>query len=177
MNTTIRGHNLRARVVMALLAVLIVIKTAHDSHLRVALIAMAMLAATLVALVGAKLAEANSACFAEGHVPIAFEHEGDIWVASIMQLVNLTPNTAHSREVDPVVSADGKYVAFASDQDGDFEIYTANVFTTEAEQGTKNRVADRYSAWSPDGKWISYQSPRYSSPTNSGIFPVKVKTP
>ena len=66
MNTTIRGHNLRARVVMALLAVLIVIKTAHDSHLRVALIAMAMLAATLVALVGAKPAEATSACFPEG---------------------------------------------------------------------------------------------------------------
>ena len=88
MNTTIRGHNLRARVVMALLAVLIVIRTAHDGHLRVALIAMAMLAATLVGLVGAKPAEAKSACFPEGHDPIAFEHEGDIWVASIMQLVN-----------------------------------------------------------------------------------------
>ena len=65
-----------------------------------------------------------------GHDPIAFEHGEDIWVASILQLVNLTPNTAHSREVDPVVSADGKYVAFASDQDGEFEIYTAKVFTT-----------------------------------------------
>jgi len=162
---------------MALLAVLIVIKTAHDSHLRVALIAMAMLAATLVALVGAKPAEAKSACFPEEHDPIAFEHEGDIWVASIMHLVNLTPNTAHSREVNPVVSPDGKYVAFASDQDGDFEIYTANVFSGEAERVTKNRVVDRNPAWSPDGKWISYQSPHYSSPTHSGIFAVKVKTP
>jgi hypothetical protein len=115
-------------------------RTAHDAHLRVTLIAMAMFAATLVALVGAKSAEAKSACFAEGHDPIALEHEGDIWVASIMKLVNLTPNTAHSREVDPVVSPDGKYVAFASDQDGDFEIYTANVFTGEAEQVTKNRL-------------------------------------
>jgi tricorn protease len=118
----------------------VMIRTAHDGHLRVALIAMAMLAATLVALVGAKPAEAKSACFPEGHDSIAFEHEGDIWVASIMHLVNLTANTAQSREVDPVVSPDGKYVAFASDQDGDFEIYTANVFTGEAEQVTKNRL-------------------------------------
>jgi len=150
------------------------ISTAHDAHLRVTLIAMAMLAATLVASVGAKPAEAKSGCFAEGHVPIAFEHEGDIWVASIMQLVNLTPNTAHSREVDPVVSADGKYVAFASDQDGDFEINLANVFTGERQRVTDNEVDDRYPVWSPDGKWISYQSPHYSSPTHAGIFAVKV---
>ena len=75
------------------------------------------------------------------------------------------------------MSPDGKYVAFASDQDGDFETYTAKEFTTEAEQVTRNRVVDRNPASSPDGKWISYQSPHYSSPTHSGIFAVKVKTP
>ena len=150
------------------------IRTAHDGHLSVALITMAMLAATLVALVGAKPAEAKSVCFPEGHNPIAFEHEGDIWVASIMHLVNLTPNTAHSREVDPVVSPDGKYVAFASDQDGDFEIYLANVFTGERQRVTDNEVDDRYLVWSPDGKWISYQSSHYASPTHSGIFSAKV---
>jgi dipeptidyl aminopeptidase/acylaminoacyl peptidase len=150
------------------------IRTAHDGHLRVALIAMVMLSATLVALVGAKPAEAKSACFREGHDPMAFEHEEDIWVASIMHLVNLTPNTAHSREVDPVVSPDGKYVAFASDQDGDFEIYLANVFTGERQRVTDNEVDDRYPVWSPDGKWISYQSSHYASPTHSGIFSAKV---
>ena len=150
------------------------IRTAHDGHLRVALVAMVMLVAKLVTLVGAKPAEAKSACFPEGHDPIAFEYEGDIEVASIMHVVNLTPNTAHSREVAPMVSPDGKYVAFASDQDGDFEIYTANVFTGEVEQFTDNRVVDRSPAWSPDGKWISYQSPHYASPTHSGIFSAKV---
>jgi dipeptidyl aminopeptidase/acylaminoacyl peptidase len=152
----------------------VMIRTAHDGHLRVALIAMAMLAATLVALVVARPAEAKSACFPEGHDSIAFEHEGDIWVASIMHLVNLTPNTAHSREVDPVESPDGKYVAFASDHDGDFEIYLANVFTGERQRVTDNEVDDRYPVWSPDGKWISYQSSHYASPTHSGIFSAKV---
>ncbi len=44
-----------------------------------------------LAFVGAKPAEAKSVCFAEGHDPKAFEHERDVWVASIMHLVNLTP--------------------------------------------------------------------------------------
>ena len=149
------------------------IRTAHDSHLRVALVVMTMLAATLVVLVGTKPAEAKSACFPEGHDPTAFDHEEDIEVASIMPLVNLIHNTARSREVNSVVSPDGRYVAFASDQDGDFEIYTVNVSTGEAEQVTDNRVVDRNPAWSPDGKWISYKSPHYSSPTHSVIFAVK----
>jgi tricorn protease len=149
--------------------------TAYRNYLRV--IAIAMLAATLVALAGAKPAEAKYACFPEGHDPIAFKHEGDIWVASIMHLANLTSNAADSREVDPAVSPNGRYVAFASDRDGDFEIYAANVFTGETEQVTNIRGVDRQPAWSPDGRWISYKSPHYSSPTHSGIFAVKSKTP
>jgi TolB protein len=94
-----------------------------------------------------------------------------------MHLANLTPNTAHSRQVDPAVSPDGRYVAFASDQDGDFEIYTANAFTAETEQVTNNGVVDRNPVWSPDGKWISYQSPHYSSPTHSGYFADNSSTP
>jgi hypothetical protein len=147
------------------------IKTACGNVLR--MVAMAMLAATLVALAGAKPAEAAFAGFPEGHVPIAFEKEGDIWVASKMHLVNLTPNTATFNDVDPVVSPDGRKVAFASDRDGDFEIYMASVFTGEVERVTDNEVDDRKPAWSPYGRWISYQSLHYSSPTHSGIFLAK----
>jgi tricorn protease-like protein len=151
------------------------IRPARGDHLRVALVAMAMLAATLVVLAGAKPAEAKFARFAEGHDPIAFANEGDIWVASIMHLDNITPNTAHSNDVDPSVSHDGRYVAFASDRDGNFEIYIANVFTGEVQRVTENAMADLKPVWSVDGKWISYHSPHYSSPTHSGIFLAKVK--
>jgi tricorn protease-like protein len=153
----------------------VMIRMAHDDHLRVALVAMAMLAATLVALAGAKPVEAQFACFPEGHDPIAFVNEGDIWVASIMHLDNITPNTAHSNDLDPAVSPDGRKVAFASDRDGDFEIYIANVFTGEVQRVTDNATADRNPVWSVDGKWISYHSPHYSSPTHSGIFLAKVE--
>jgi WD40-like Beta Propeller Repeat len=118
-----------------------------------------LIVALLLTLATAKPAEAKFAGFPEGHAPIAFERAGDIWVASMMRLQNLTPNTAHSNDVDPVVSPDGRYVAFASDRDGDFEIYTANVFTGEVEQLTNNTVYDYNPGWSLDGKRITYKEP------------------
>lgn len=134
-------------------------RTAHDDHLRVALVAMAMLAVTLVALAGAKPADAALARFPEAHGPIAFERDGDIWVATMMEVANLTPNTAAFMDADPAVSPDGKYVAFASDRDGDFEIYTVDVFTGEVQRLTDNTVYDYNPGWSSDGERITYIEP------------------
>jgi hypothetical protein len=149
-------------------------RAAHSNHLRGAAAAMAaMLAVVLVALAGAKPAEAAFAEFPEGHGPIAFENDGDIWVASIMHLANLTPNTTDSKEVDPSVSPDGRYVAFASDRDGDFEIYAANVFTGEVERLTDNTVYDYNPGWSFDGEKITYQEPLLS-PEDVRIFSLRI---
>jgi dipeptidyl aminopeptidase/acylaminoacyl peptidase len=131
------------------------IKTAYGNVLRV--VAIAMLAATLVALAGAILAQVPFPDEARpsGNASKAFETGGDIWVASKMHLVNLTPNTAPFNDVDPVVSPDGRKVAFTSDRDGDFEIYTANVFTGKLQRLTDNVGDDRYPTWSPDGTKIT----------------------
>ena len=135
---------------------------------------MAMLAAMLVALAGAKPAEAALAGFPEGHGPIAFEKDGDIWVATKMHLANLTPNSATFIDVDPAVSPDGKYVAFASDRDGaDFEIYTVDVFTGEVERLTDNTVYDYNPGWSLDGKMITYIEPLLS-PKDVRIFSQRI---
>lgn len=119
------------------------------SHNLEATVAIALLAA-FVALVAAKPAQAAfpDQAFPDGHNPIAFENDGDIWVASKMHLANLTPGTADSNEADPSVSPDGRYVAFAGDRDGDFEIYTANIFTGEIERVSDNSVDDSDPAWS-----------------------------
>jgi dipeptidyl aminopeptidase/acylaminoacyl peptidase len=129
-------------------------ETTHGKYLRLAVVAV--IAAMLVALWGAKPAEAAFAGFPEGHGTITFEKDGDIWVASLMHLANLTPSTADSDEVDPAVSPDGREVAFASDRDGhDFEIYVADVFTGEVQQVTDDAVDDRNPAWSHDGQTIT----------------------
>jgi WD40-like Beta Propeller Repeat len=135
-------------------------KTARGNYLGV--VAMAMLAAVLMMLAGAKPAEAKVAGFPEGHDPIAFEKEVDIWVASIMHLENLTPKTSAYLDVDPAVSHNGRYVAFASNRDGhNFEIYMANVFTGEVRRATDNTVTDYNPDWSPDGQRKTYEGRHY----------------
>ena len=153
------------------------IPTGSTFRLGIASVLLAVLVAVLMALADARPAQAAfpDEAFPDGHGPIAFEKNGDIWVASKMHLANLTPNTPDSKEVDPAVSPDGRYVAFSSDRDGDFEIYIANVFTGDVQRVTNNTVDDRKPVWSPDGKWISYQSPHYASPTHSGIFLANVE--
>jgi dipeptidyl aminopeptidase/acylaminoacyl peptidase len=150
------------------------IRSAHRNHLRGATAAMAAtLALVLVALAGAKPAQAAFAEFPEGHSPIAFENDGGIWVASVMHLANLTPDTPAYNDVDPSVSPDGRYIAFASDRDGDFEIYTANVFTGEVERVTDNSVCDYNPGWSFDGERITCIEPLLS-PEDMRIFGLRI---
>jgi hypothetical protein len=120
---------------------------------------MVVIVALLLTLPGVKSAEAALAGFPEGHGPIAFEKDGDIWVATKMHLANLTPNTATFNDVDPAMSPDGRRIAFASDRDGDFEIYAANVFTGEVERVTDNTAYDYNPGWSFDGEKITYIEP------------------
>jgi len=102
---------------------------------------MAVLAAVVVALAGARPAQAAfpDEAFPAGHGSIAFEKDGDIWVASKMHLAKLTPNTPNSNEVGPVVSPDGRYVSFASDRNGHFVHYVANVFTGDVQRSPITR--------------------------------------
>jgi hypothetical protein len=142
MGKTIRGHNLKATVVMALLMVLVL-----------ALVVAVESATTTFS--GTKGKEPQGVVSSETHASKAFEEDRDIWLASKNHLANLTPNTA-SNDEDPSISPDGRKVAFASDRDGDFEIYTANVFSGKLQQLTDNVGDDRYPAWSPDGTKISF---------------------
>jgi len=136
---------------------------------------VAVFVVLLAALVAAKPAEAAlpDQAFPDGHGPIAFEKDGDIWVASKMHIGNLTPGTA-STETDPSVSPDGTQVAFSSDRNGDFDVYVANVFTGEAERISESTVDDRNPGWSADGRWLTYAAQYFSTPTRLGILSAEV---
>ncbi len=58
----------------------------------------------------------------------------------------------------PMPSPDGRWIAFQSNRDGDFEIYVANIFGGQLRQLTSNSVWDRLASWSPEGDWIIYSS-------------------
>jgi dipeptidyl aminopeptidase/acylaminoacyl peptidase len=63
-----------------------------------------------------------------------------------------------ARDEDPAWSPDGATLLFASNRDGDFEIYAANPDGSNLRQLTRNFVTDRYPSYSPDGKRIVYSS-------------------
>jgi TolB protein len=50
-------------------------------------------------------------------------------------------------DVDPACSPDGRFIAFGSKRDGDFEIFRANTNGTGQAQLTHNRYVDENADW------------------------------
>jgi len=61
---------------------------------------------------------------------------------------------------DPAVSPDGKFVAYASDRAGNFDIWVQPVAGGDPVQVTKSPEPDTQPAWSPDGSTIVFRSER-----------------
>jgi Tol biopolymer transport system component len=55
-------------------------------------------------------------------------------------------------------SSDGQQLAFASDSDGDYDIFVVSADGGTPRSLTDNTAEDRYPAWSPDGLWIAFAS-------------------
>ena len=80
-------------------------------------------------------------------------------------LTSALQKTSGANDVQQVKPADhapeptGK-IAFASERDGDYEIYTINPDGGGVTRLTHNRAADREPAWSPDGTKLAFVSSR-----------------
>jgi Tol biopolymer transport system component len=60
----------------------------------------------------------------------------------------------------PAISPDGRFMAFSSNRDGDFDIYVQELNGDETVQITNEPGSDEFPAWSPDGRRIAFSSDR-----------------
>jgi Tol biopolymer transport system component len=64
------------------------------------------------------------------------------------------------QDIRPVISHDGTRIAFASQRDGNREIYVMNLDGSGLRRVTNHPERDDYPAWHPDGKRIALVSER-----------------
>ena len=95
----------------------------------------------------------------DGDVEIfVVEADGTVVNADGTNVRQLTNNTYS--DVFPSWSPDGTQIAFASDRDGDREIFVMNADGTNVRQLTNNTYNDWFPSWSRDGTQIASQSDR-----------------
>jgi TolB protein len=61
-------------------------------------------------------------------------------------------------DTDPALSPDRAQVAFASDRSGFWDLYVLNLQNGEARQITNTPEYDAAPSWSPDGKWLVFET-------------------
>ncbi|MEJ2208565.1 MAG: hypothetical protein P8129_05950, partial [Anaerolineae bacterium] len=67
---------------------------------------------------------------------------------------------AGATETNPEASPDGRWVAFMSQRDGNWEVYVASLAGGDMQRLTDYPGNDGLPAWSPDGRWLAYVSDR-----------------
>lgn len=82
--------------------------------------------------------------------------------ATVEQVLSQWTDNSAS-DLTPVWSPDGTHIAFASNVNGNYEIYVLNISTGESDALTNNNWDDLYPTWSPDGKQIAFTTNRDSN--------------
>lgn len=97
---------------------------------------------------------------------IVFRYQGDLWriPRDGGRAARLTVHEAFDK--DPVWSPDGRWIAFASDRYGNFDVFVMPAEGGPAERLTFHSAPDSPSSFTPDGKNVLFTSTRLDSPAN-----------
>jgi Tol biopolymer transport system component len=87
----------------------------------------------------------------------------EIWIARIEPPMARQLTILDGLTIDPSWTPDGKRVLFASNRDGQFEIYSADIASREVNRLTHHPSADTDPVSSPDGTGVLFVSTRSGS--------------
>ncbi len=105
---------------------------------------------------------------------LAFVYRGDIWTAASSG-GRATPLTQHlETDAYPLFSPDGKWVAFSSRRNGNWDIYAVPAEGGAARQLTFHSGSEIAHGWSPDGKYLLFAGKRDTP--NYAIYSLDVNT-
>ena len=105
---------------------------------------------------------------------LAFVYRGDIWIAPVKG-GRATPLTSHiETDAFPLFSPDGKWIAFASKRNGNWDIFAIPAAGGAARQLTYASGSEIPFGWSPDGKELLFSSRRDTA--NYTLYALDVKT-
>lgn len=106
---------------------------------------------------------------------MAFVWRGDVWVAPATggRAYAITSNV----ELDalPIFSPDGRWIAFSSRRNGNWDIFVVPADGGEAKQMTFSGATEIASDWSPDGKYLIYAGTG-DNPQDSALYSLDVST-
>ena len=101
---------------------------------------------------------------------IVFVHGDDLWVTGLQGGDARRLTSAVGTENNPKISADGKWVAFTGQYDGNTDVYIVAIDGGEPKRLTWHPGADMVQGWSADGKWVYFTSGREATPIATSKF-------
>ena len=98
---------------------------------------------------------------------IAFEYRGNLWKVSADGGVATPLTVGESYNSMPVWSPDGSRIAFASDRNGNLDVYVMPAEGGRANRLTYHSADETPSSFTPDGKSVLFSAAILDSPVNA----------
>ncbi|WP_180237202.1 S41 family peptidase [Lacimicrobium alkaliphilum] len=97
---------------------------------------------------------------------LVFTYANDLWKTTLKGGPVHRLTSYQGSEDSPVISPDGKYVAFSGEYNGNKDVYLVSINGGDVRRLTFHPGNDEAVGWTPDGKQVLFRSPRYSAPRN-----------
>ncbi len=105
---------------------------------------------------------------------IAFEYRGNLWKVSADGGVATPLTVGDSYNSMPVWSPDGSRIAFASDRNGNLDVYVMPAEGGRATRLTYHSADETPTSFTPDGKFVLFSASILDTPTNR-VFPTAAR--